>query len=126
MAVQDSRHALDDGQAKAKAGGDATAHRLELPEQIIDGQGAAPLKSRAQKGPTKREGAAKKEPSRSLASSTIRVDVDLLDSLMNLVGELVVARNQILQVSQVGDPRGLGAATQRLNLITSELQEGVM
>jgi two-component system chemotaxis sensor kinase CheA len=49
----------------------------------------------------------------------------LLDKLMNLVGELVLARNQILQ----GDASQSGASTgasQRLNLITSELQEGVM
>src|SRR5690606_23819128 len=34
---------------------------------------------------------------RSVADSTIRVDVELLDSLMNLVGELVLTRNQIVQ-----------------------------
>jgi two-component system, chemotaxis family, sensor kinase CheA len=57
--------------------------------------------------------------------STIRVDVTLLDKLMNLVGELVLARNQILQgtTSRSG---ASGGAAQRLNLITSELQEGVM
>jgi two-component system chemotaxis sensor kinase CheA len=61
----------------------------------------------------------------SAAGSTIRVDVTLLDKLMNLVGELVLARNQILQgtTSQSGASSG---AAQRLNLITSELQEGVM
>jgi two-component system chemotaxis sensor kinase CheA len=61
----------------------------------------------------------------SVADSTIRVDVTLLDKLMNLVGELVLARNQIIQgtTSQSGASSG---AAQRLNLITSELQEGVM
>ncbi len=56
--------------------------------------------------------------------STIRVDVKLLDKLMNLVGELVLARNQILQGSQ--QPNASSTTAQRLNLITSELQEGVM
>ena len=56
---------------------------------------------------------------------TIRVDVGLLDKLMNLVGELVLARNQVLQVS--GGMEGvLNATSQRLNLITTELQENVM
>ena len=59
-------------------------------------------------------------------SSTIRVDVDLLDRLMNQVGELVLARNQILQFAGTTDDASLTAASQRLNLITSELQEGVM
>jgi two-component system chemotaxis sensor kinase CheA len=60
------------------------------------------------------------------SGSTIRVDVDLLDRLMNQVGELVLARNQILQFANAADDAALTAASQRLNLITSELQEGVM
>jgi two-component system chemotaxis sensor kinase CheA len=57
--------------------------------------------------------------------TSIRVDVSLLDRLMNLVGELVLARNQIVQFTGASDATFLGA-TQQLNLITSELQEGVM
>jgi two-component system chemotaxis sensor kinase CheA len=60
------------------------------------------------------------------AETSIRVDVALLDKLMNLVGELVLARNQIVQFTGAnGDATFIGA-TQQLNLITSELQEGVM
>ncbi|MBF0492235.1 MAG: chemotaxis protein CheA [Deltaproteobacteria bacterium] len=62
----------------------------------------------------------------SIADTNIRVDVDLLDKLMNLVGELVLTRNQILQFSNPQEDSGFLAVTQRLNLITSELQEGVM
>lgn len=58
--------------------------------------------------------------------STIRVDVVLLDRLMNLVGELVLARNQILQVNTTQDDSTLNASSQRLDLITTELQENVM
>ena len=59
-------------------------------------------------------------------NSNIRVDVNLLDKVMNLVGELVLARNQVLQfTSNQKDPAFLNTA-QRLNLITTELQEGVM
>jgi two-component system chemotaxis sensor kinase CheA len=60
------------------------------------------------------------------AGTGIRVDVALLDKLMNLVGELVLARNQILQFSSTLENATLAGSTQRLNLITSELQEGVM
>lgn len=60
------------------------------------------------------------------ADSTIRVDVGLLDSLMNMVGELVLARNQILQFTSTQDDTTFLATCQRLNLITTELQEGVM
>ena len=60
------------------------------------------------------------------SDSTIRLDVGLLDQLMNQVGELVLARNQILQFANGTEDGALIAASQRLNLITSELQEGVM
>ncbi len=64
--------------------------------------------------------------SHSLADSTIRIDVSVLDKLMNLVGELVLSRNQIMQFSHGVDDPAIVAASQRLNLITTELQEGVM
>jgi two-component system chemotaxis sensor kinase CheA len=64
--------------------------------------------------------------SSTAADSNIRVDVELLDRLMNLVGELVLARNQILQHSSGNDDPAFQATSQRLNLITTELQEGVM
>jgi two-component system chemotaxis sensor kinase CheA len=57
---------------------------------------------------------------------SIRVDVSLLDRLMNLVGELVLARNQIIQSTATHSDSTLLGTTQRLNLITSELQQGVM
>jgi two-component system chemotaxis sensor kinase CheA len=61
-----------------------------------------------------------------LSSSNIRVDVHLLDQLMNLVGELVLTRNRLLQMtSEYQDPDVLNT-TQRLNQITSELQDGIM
>ena len=62
----------------------------------------------------------------SAADSSVRIDVHLLDKLMNLVGELVLARNQIMQFSQGIEDAALAAASQRINLITTELQEGVM
>jgi len=63
----------------------------------------------------------------SAADSGIRVDISLLDRLMNLVGELVLARNQIVQNTTGNAADGaLSAAAQRLNIITTELQEGVM
>jgi two-component system chemotaxis sensor kinase CheA len=60
------------------------------------------------------------------SDSTVRVNVGLLDKVMNLVGELVLARNQVLQFANRMKDTGLLAASQRLNLITTELQAGVM
>ena len=62
----------------------------------------------------------------AVADANIRVGVGLLDKLMDLVGELVLTRNQILQFNAEREDATLNATAQRLNLITSELQEGVM
>ncbi len=62
----------------------------------------------------------------SASESTIRVDVSQLDRLMNRVGELVLLRNQIVQYTNSTEDSELLATSQRLNLLTTELQEGVM
>ncbi len=63
---------------------------------------------------------------RSVADSSIRVDVERLDSLMRLMGELVLARNQIVTHAGVAQDAALARVSTRLNLITSELQEVVL
>jgi two-component system, chemotaxis family, sensor kinase CheA len=63
---------------------------------------------------------------REAAAETIRVGVNVLDKLMTLVGELVLARNQLLQVSGTVEDTSLQAVSQRMNLIATELQEQVM
>jgi two-component system chemotaxis sensor kinase CheA len=62
----------------------------------------------------------------SVSDSSIRVDVGLLNKLMNLVGELVLARNQIMQFSTAHEDGAFVGTVQRLNLLTTELQAGVM
>ena len=77
---------------------------------------------------TKKEGGKEEDVARSSAAvdANIRVGVGLLDKLMDLVGELVLTRNQILQFNIEREDPALNATSQRLNLITTELQEGVM
>lgn len=58
--------------------------------------------------------------------SSLRVSVNLLDKLMNLVGELVLTRNQILQRLSATEDAGAAAPVQRLSQLTTELQEAVM
>ncbi len=63
---------------------------------------------------------------RSATESSIRVDVDVLDALMRHVGELVLARNAMTRLAgDLGDA-SLVRASQRLSLIATELQQGVM
>lgn len=75
--------------------------------------------------------AAKKESSESqaqsqLVDSVVRVNVNLLDKIMNIVGELVLTRNQILQFANMNENNELQKLSNQLNIITTELQSDVM
>jgi len=58
------------------------------------------------------------------AESTLRVDVTLLNRMMNLVGELVLTRNQVLQATSA-DPN-MTLLSRRLDMVTADLRESVM
>lgn len=60
------------------------------------------------------------------AATSLRVSVDLLDTLMNLAGELVLGRNQLLQGIGAANPKAVELSGQRIDMITSELQEAIM
>jgi two-component system chemotaxis sensor kinase CheA len=62
----------------------------------------------------------------AVGSQTIRVSVEVLEELMTLVGELVLTRNQLMQISRAEGTNAFTAPLQRLSHITSDLQEGVM
>ena len=57
---------------------------------------------------------------------TIRVNVDTLEHLMTMVSELVLTRNQLLEIARRQDDGGYKVPLQRLSHVTAELQEGVM
>ncbi|WP_232678145.1 chemotaxis protein CheA [Nocardioides sp. R-C-SC26] len=67
---------------------------------------------------------------RGVVDASVRVDIDVLDGLVQLVGELVLTRNQILQRTDATTAAAADAelvrAAQRLDLVASELQESVM
>ncbi|BAE49130.1 hybrid sensor histidine kinase/response regulator [Paramagnetospirillum magneticum] len=62
----------------------------------------------------------------AVAAQTIRVNVELLENLMTLVSELVLTRNQLLQMVRGKDDSEFATPLQRLSHITTDLQEGVM
>jgi two-component system chemotaxis sensor kinase CheA len=64
--------------------------------------------------------------SRTIADSFVRVNVKVLDKIMNIVGELVLNRNQIVQFSNTRSDNEFSKLSQQLNIITSELQSEVM
>ncbi len=65
-------------------------------------------------------------PHIDLTETHIKVDVRLLDQLMNLAGELVLARNRVVQLSQKLMDEELTRSVQALSMITTEMQETIM
>lgn len=72
------------------------------------------------------EGAPDAKKEGSVANQSLRVNVDVLENLMTMVSELVLTRNQLLQILRGQSESEFAAPLQRLNHVVSELQEGVM
>ncbi len=87
-------------------------------------QAAPNKKGQAKPGAQAAAGPAANETKRTTQS--IRVSVDLLEDLMNMVSELVLTRNQLLQITRNIENSELGVPLQRLSQCTTELQENVM
>lgn len=62
----------------------------------------------------------------SAAQASLRVNVKVLDTLMNLAGELVLSRNQLMQTVEKWNDNGLKSVSTRIDQVTSELQEAIM
>ncbi len=73
--------------------------------------------------PVKPEGAAS-EKSTGASEKTLRIDVDVLNRMMNLVGELVLTRNQMLQSGM--EAANFPELARRLDSVTADLRETVM
>ena len=140
--VDATRKVLASIEASGKEGSDLyedLTERLRLEAQCLDGpesqsgphelpEAAAGL-HREVNSPDHPDGARVEDDiakSSAIVDANIRVGVVHLDKLMDLVGELVLTRNQILQFNAEREDPALNATSQRLNLITTELQEGVM
>jgi two-component system, chemotaxis family, sensor kinase CheA len=61
-----------------------------------------------------------------VASQSIRVNVETLENLMTMVSELVLTRNQLLEIARRNEDSEFKVPLQRLSNVTAELQEGVM
>src|SRR5260221_10302086 len=62
----------------------------------------------------------------AVAGQSIRVNVDLLENLMTMVSELVLTRNQLMQILRSQKDSEFTTPLQHLSHVTTELQEGVM
>ena len=84
----------------------------------------APVKADSEATKPRVPAAAGAPAAATAAESTLRVDVALLNRMMNLVGELVLTRNQVLQATSA-DPN-MTLLSRRLDMVTADLRESVM
>jgi len=86
---------------------------------------AAPA-PKAEAKPAAKKEEAKAEGGAVDTNQSIRVSIDVLENLMQMVSELVLTRNQLMQVARTKEDKEFLTPLQQLSHITSELQEGVM
>ncbi|MEW6077672.1 MAG: chemotaxis protein CheW [Thermodesulfobacteriota bacterium] len=95
-----------------------------MERESADEEPGETLEAAGDNGVTMEKGDVTIRPSK--AQTSLRVDVKLLDSLMTLAGEMVLSRNQLLQNIAGGNKKAIAAAGQRINMVTSELQDVIM
>ncbi len=113
----------DDG--GAPAAGDSDELRAAFEAASVE-QPVAVVAEPAQQAPAAAEPRRESAGGGAIANQTIRVGIDLLEGLMTTVSELVLSRNQLLQLLRSEKDSPFSAPLQRLSMITSELQESVM
>ncbi len=69
---------------------------------------------------------AENEPFAEVLPTSIRVNIHLLDSLMNLAGELVLSRNQLIKAIAAKDQKNTQIVGKRVDTITNDLQKVIM
>ena len=114
----DNQHPLDEPEPEPAILSEDTSSEVNTPSEPVVPQVAPQMMTNPQKD------AAVVVPGK--VETSIRVHVSLLDSLMTLAGELVLSRNQLLQTIGSDDYRNAETVGQRIDLITSELQEAIM
>jgi two-component system chemotaxis sensor kinase CheA len=101
----------------------APPHPIPAPTHI-ETQAPEPAEAAADAAILTPAEASKSRAQGAASESTLRVDVALLNRMMNLVGELVLTRNQVLQAT-AADPN-MTLLSRRLDMVTADLRESVM
>ncbi|MGG5818528.1 chemotaxis protein CheW [Falsiroseomonas sp. HW251] len=106
-----------DAAAEGEAPAAAPAPVRAAPDPVVAAEHEAPAEAAAPVAATAATGA---------APQSIRVSVEVLEDLMMLVSELVLTRNQLMQLARTRNDQAFSVPLQRLSHITSDLQDGVM
>ncbi len=106
----------------------APAAPAPVAKEVVKEAAPAPVAKEAKAKPSKKTAApeADVQEADKIANESIRVNVDTLEHLMTMVSELVLTRNQLLEISRRNEDTEFKVPLQRLSNVTAELQEGVM
>lgn len=85
-----------------------------------------PKKAAAKPVPKSAPKPAAREPVAAAVETTVRVDTQRLDDIMNMVGELVLVRNRLVRLGDKSSDEALGKAVSNLDVVTADLQTSVM
>lgn len=121
------------------AGGDITEEEFDALLDQLHGTGKAPA-AQAATGQTAKPATASKAPATvpaagkakppvappAKADATVRVDTKRLDDIMNMVGELVLARNRLANLKESLANEDVSKAIANLDVVTADLQNAVM
>jgi two-component system chemotaxis sensor kinase CheA len=106
---------------------DEQPEEIEAPAQAAAKAPEKPAEAKpAAKAKPSSEGGEKKASGGGVSNQSIRVAVDTLEHLMTMVSELVLTRNQLLEIVRRHEDSEFKVPLQRLSNVTAELQEGVM
>ena len=102
----------------------------EMPKSEEPSMMPAQNKAKEKTMPVKAVKPAEKETKAAVSvtkpQGSLRIHVNLLDTLMNLAGELVLSRNQLMQSITSSNAKATELSSQHIDMITSELQEAIM
>lgn len=110
----------------AEAAPPAPAPAAAAPEMAQDAHKETAKPAREKAAPKRASADEAGGESDRVANQSIRVNVDTLEHLMTMVSELVLTRNQLLEISRRNEDTEFKVPLQRLSNVTAELQEGVM
>ena len=122
--MADEAAAKTGASAPAKANGANGAHTpAEPPPAKASVPAKTPAAAKAKEPAEAPSGEAKEGVG---ANQSIRVNIDVLETLMQMVSELVLTRNQLMQIVRTKEDKDFLTPLQQLSHITTELQDGVM
>lgn len=126
-AETEESHVAETG-AEVEAAAPAAPAQAQQPAQTAASAPAAPAQAEQAPAPTPAPAAKKAPANKPVVNRTVRVDIEKLDTLMNLVSELIIAKNSLVSASAMSgnSSQAVNEQIEYLESVTTSLHESVM